>query len=91
MDYGPAEVLATYYDTLSAEVLVQFLLREGIPAEVRSDAALFGAFARCEVVVPTDLLRKAHWLMATADFSQSELTYYATGEVGADADNGTKS
>jgi hypothetical protein len=79
-------VLATFFDSASAQVVLTLLLSEGIPAEVRSDTPLLGEGRRCEVVVPTELARKARWVLAQADFSEAELTYYATGELGSGAD-----
>jgi len=76
--------LATVFDTLSAQVLVERLNGEGVPTRLKTDSSLFGAARRCEILVPAELLNRAQWLLSSAQFSDTELSYLATGELSSD-------
>jgi hypothetical protein len=83
------DVVATFPDVPSAHVLAVLLRAEGVPAELVSDTSLLGEARRCEVRVPSELVRRARWLMSQAQFTDAELTFLATGELDGD-DNAEK-
>jgi hypothetical protein len=74
--------VATLSDVPSAQVLAQRLIFEGVPARVMSDPQLLGEGRNCEVQVPGALAHRARWLLAAAQFTDEELNYLATGELG---------
>jgi hypothetical protein len=76
--------LMTVYDTLSAQVVAERLNGEGVPTRVQTDSPLFGVARTCEIFVPTELLHRARWLLASSQFSDAELSYLATGQLGSD-------
>src|SRR5689334_5598953 len=76
--------LLTVFDTLSAQVLTERLNGEGVPTRVRSDSEIFGVARRCEIFVPAELLPRAQRLLAASQFSDAELSYLATGQLGSD-------
>ena len=78
------EVVATLPDVASAHVLATMIRGEGVPAMVVTDSSLLGEARRSEVRVPTGMARRAHWLMSQAQFTDAELTFLATGELGGD-------
>jgi hypothetical protein len=76
--------LVTVFDTISAQVLVERLNGEGVPTRLRTDSSLFGAARCCEILVPVELLHRARGLLSSAQFSDAELSYLATGELSSD-------
>jgi hypothetical protein len=69
-------------DTVSAHALCERLIREGVPARVQSDMAVFGAASQCRVVVPQEALHRARWTLSNSEFTESELAWLAMGELG---------
>ena len=84
MSVSSWESLMTVFDTLSAQVLAARLNGEGVPTRVQTDSPIFGVARTCEIFVPTDLLHRARWLLASSQFSDAELSYLATGRLGSD-------
>jgi hypothetical protein len=78
------EVVATLPDVASAHVLATMIRGEGVPAMVVTDSSLLGEARRSDVRVPPGLARRAHWLISQAQFTDAELTFLATGELGGD-------
>ena len=78
------EVVATLPDVASAHVLATMIRGEGVPAMVITDSSLLGEARRSDVRVPQELARRARWLMSQAKFTDAELTFLATGELGGD-------
>jgi hypothetical protein len=76
------EVVATLPDVASAHVLATMIRGEGVPAMVVTDSSLLGEARRSDVRVPPGLARRAHWLMSQAQFTDAELMFLATGELG---------
>jgi hypothetical protein len=76
--------VATFLDVPSAHVVVVLLRAEGVPAKLVSDTPLLGEARPCQVRVPSELVRRAHWLMSQAQFTDAELTFLATGELDGD-------
>ena len=76
--------LITVFDTISAQVLVDRLNAEGVPTQLKSDSSLFGVARSCEILVPAEVLSRARRLLAAEPFSDSELSWLATGELGSD-------
>jgi len=82
--------LMTVLDTLSAQALVERLNGEGVPTRVQMDTSLLGVARNCEILVPGELLHRARWLLSSQHFSDTELTYLATGELSSDDPEETK-
>ena len=74
------ECFAVYHDELSAGVVAGYLRRNECPAEVLGSAgtALDNGI---RVLVPGQLLNRARWLWASADLTEADLEYLATGEL----------
>jgi hypothetical protein len=62
--------------------MVDLFRGEGLPAKLISGNPLFGDAQACEVRVPPELEHRARWLLSQAQFTDAELTYLATGELG---------
>jgi hypothetical protein len=59
---------------------------EGVPTIVEVDALAL-TFARSSLVwVPRHLIHRARWILAWSPASEAELTFLATGELGATED-----
>jgi hypothetical protein len=67
-------------------VFVTLFNNEGLPAELILGSPLFGNANGCEIRVPKELVHRARWILSQAQFSDAELTYLATGEMGGDRD-----
>jgi hypothetical protein len=80
------ETVAFLTDVPVAEVLAQLLADEGVLSRVVSDPQLFGEGRNCEIQVPSDLAHRARWLLAQSQFTDAELNYLATGELGPPAE-----
>jgi hypothetical protein len=76
------QVVATFADLASAHAIAALFRSEGVPAEVISDTSLLGEARHCEIRVPQELVHRARWLMSQAQFTDAELTFLATGELG---------
>jgi hypothetical protein len=74
------EQFAVYHDELAAGVVAEYLRRNDCPAEVVGSA---GAAVEpgVRVLVPGELLHRARWLWASANLTEAELQYLATGEL----------
>jgi hypothetical protein len=80
------QAVASVSDVPSAQVLAQRLIFDGVPARVMSGPQLLGEGRICEVQVPSVLAHRARWLLSQAQFTDEELTFLATEELG-DGDN----
>jgi hypothetical protein len=78
---NPWSVVATFADPISAEALSGRLTSEDVPCQVVSNDTLPGLATEFAVLVPTELLHRAQWILKQADFSEQELTYLATGKL----------
>ena len=74
-------VVAAFADPISAEALSGRLNSEEVPCQVVSNETLPGLATEFAVLVPTELLHRAQWILKQADFSEPELTYLATGKL----------
>lgn len=70
-------------DEASAQALAGRLRIEGVHAVVHREGLIPG-LERFRVIVPEDSVQRAHRVMATAERSEAELTYLATGKLGGD-------
>ena len=77
------QTVACLSDLPGAHVLAQRLRSDGVAVRVISDPQLLGEGRICEVQVPLPLVRKAQWLLPQAQFTDDELTFLATGELGS--------
>ncbi|MEJ0038702.1 MAG: hypothetical protein WDO68_21945 [Gammaproteobacteria bacterium] len=78
------QLLVTVFDTVSAQLISDRLNGEGVPTQVLSESAIFGAARSCQVLVPTQLLGRARKVLSSEQLSDSELSYLATGKLGTD-------
>jgi len=83
-------VLQVCPDHIAANIMVNFLRAESVPAIARNLSAVPGLEQGTEVLVPTVLVHRAKWLLAQQPQSEAELTYLATSTPPeSDADSGT--
>jgi hypothetical protein len=73
--------VASFSEPLSAEALAGRLTNENVPSQVSSNQTLPGLASEFAVLVPTELLHRAQWVLKQTNFSDQELTYLATGEL----------
>jgi hypothetical protein len=76
------QTVASLSDVPSAQILAQRLIFEGVPARVLSDPQLLGEGRNCEVQVPSFLAHRAKWVLSDSQFTDEELAFLATGELG---------
>ena len=74
--------MATLSDVSSGHVIVTLFNREGLPAELILGNPLLGDANACEIRVPREAAHRARWILSQAEFTDAELTYLATGELG---------
>jgi len=75
-------LLTTLPDVPSAQSLAQVLMDDGIVARVMSDASVLGQAAPSRIYVDATHLYRARRFMAQGQFTDEELNYLATGELG---------
>jgi hypothetical protein len=73
--------VVTYPDRLSAEAVLGLLTGGGVACQIISDEHLPGLASFFSIIVPTELLHRARWLLQDSQVSESELTYLATREL----------
>jgi hypothetical protein len=73
--------VAVYSDRLSAEATLGLLAPNEIPAYISSDEHVPGLGIRFAVLVPSDAVHRARWILRAPPISEGELTYLATGEL----------
>jgi hypothetical protein len=83
MRQGEWKIIATVPDTMSAQALLTYLEAEGVPSRIQSDTSLLGEARRCDILVPPELCHRANSLLAQGHFTDAELTFLATGELGS--------
>ena len=76
----------SFPDRFSAEALVGLLAGEGVPAYIASDEPIPGLARNFSVLVPPDLLHRAHWILKQAPVSETELTDLAIGDSSSPTD-----
>lgn len=77
------QVVATFSDFASGHVIVTLFNREGLPAKLILGNPLLGDANGCEIRVPREMAHRARWILSEAEFTDAELTYLATGELGS--------
>jgi hypothetical protein len=77
---------AMYSDAASAEVVAGLLRSESVQVRVAADEPVPGLTKGFRVMVPADMLGKARWVVAQAQFSDEELAQAALAEPGDDPD-----
>jgi hypothetical protein len=75
-------LLITLPDVPSAQSLAQVLMDDGIVARVMSDASVLGQAAPSRIYVGATHLYRARWFLTQRQFTDEELDYLATGELG---------
>jgi hypothetical protein len=77
------QVVETFSDVASGHVVVTLFNREGLPANLILGNPLLGDANGCEIRVPREMAHRARWILSQAEFTDAELTYLATGELGS--------
>ena len=72
---------AAYSDAASAEVVAGLLRNGSVPVHVASDEPMPGLVRGFRLLVPPDMLHRAKWIAAQAEFSEEELASLATGQL----------
>ena len=76
--------IAAYPDAASAEVVAGLLRSEGVPVNVASDEPMPGLIQGFRLMVPAEMLHRARWVVANADFTDEELAFLATDRLDSD-------
>ena len=84
----PWQQFATYSDAASAEVAAGLLRSEGVPVNVASDEPMPGLIQGFRLLVPAEMLHRARWVVANADFTDEELAFFATARLDSDESPG---
>lgn len=77
----------SFDDEPSAEAVAELLRGQGVPARVETQSPVPGLVEDIRVVVPKALEHRARWLLRSADVTDGELNFLATGKFD-DFDNG---
>ena len=85
----PWERFARFINPLEGHIVAGRLNVEGVPAIVEVASLGFDFSAATSVWVPKALMHRARWILAWEPPSEAELTFLATGEMGADRDDGS--
>ncbi len=67
---------------MSAEIIQQFLEDADVPTHISPGGLAAGIETDFRLSVPPSLVHRARWILANSDFSDSELRFLATGELG---------
>jgi hypothetical protein len=70
-----------YYTRGSADAVATMLESEEVPAMIEVAGLLGDPGTEFRVFIPTYLAHRARWLLAQAEFTDSELDYLATGKL----------
>lgn len=81
------EVLLTFEDEPSAQALAELLVKEGVPAAVDVQAPVPGLVENVRLVVRSDLVHRARWILDSSKLTEEELEFAATGRLPADSGN----
>lgn len=66
----------------AADAVASVLETEDVPTAIVACRLVRGIESDFELSVPDELLHRARWVLANSEFSDSELTYLATGQLG---------
>jgi hypothetical protein len=77
------QVVVTFSDVASGHVIATLFNREGLPAKLILGNPLLGDANGCEIRVPREVAHRARWILSQAEFTDAELTFLATGELGS--------
>lgn len=72
---------AVYSDAVSAWVAAELLRSEGVPVDVISNEPMPGLLEAFRLRVPGQMVRRAEWVFANAEFTEEELAFIATGRL----------
>ena len=82
------QLLTTLCDVPSAQAFAEILAAEGIAVRVTSEANVLGQAAPCQIHVDAAQLHRAQWTISQRAFTDEELAFLATGELGGDVERG---
>ena len=68
----------------SAEAVAVVLDAERVPTLLVAGSVVAGVDADFVLAVPAALAHRARWVLAQSDFTDAELEFLATGELGSD-------
>ncbi|MAG29764.1 MAG: hypothetical protein CL908_02585 [Deltaproteobacteria bacterium] len=80
MSQGNWQPLLEFQSRTSAEIVRGLLEAADVPTYLSAGGLAAGLEADFRLSVPPSLAHRARWILATSDFSESELNYLATGE-----------
>jgi hypothetical protein len=72
---------AAYSDAASAEVAAGLLRSEDVPVSVLSDEPMPGLIRGFRLMVPSELIHRARWVVSNAAFTDEELAFFATARL----------
>ena len=75
------DVFESYGDVASAEAITGLLRSEAVPVQLMPDEPIPGLVKCVRLMVPSDLLHRAKWVVSHAQLSDAELTFLATGQL----------
>ena len=74
--------LLEFQTRMSAEIIQQLLEEADVPTHLSPGGLAAGIEVDFRLSVPPSLAHRARWILANSDFSESELCFLATGEMG---------
>ena len=72
----------SFDDEPSAEAVAELLREQGVPAIVEIRSPIPGLVENIRVAVPPELEHRSRWILRSADVSERELNFLATGQLG---------
>jgi hypothetical protein len=86
---GQTDHFLSFENEPSAEAIAELLRGQGVPATVEIRSPVPGLLENIRIIVPKALEHRARWLLRSADVSDDELDFLATGELGAPGNRGS--
>jgi hypothetical protein len=71
-----------FRDRVSAGIVAAILESESVPITIETGSLFAGVEADFCLLVPSSLAHRARWVLAQSDFTDSELNFLATGQLG---------
>jgi hypothetical protein len=81
------QLLLEFSDRASAVLVATYLESEGVTTAIDCGSLFSGVQANFHLFVEASLAHRARWILAQSEFTDSELNFLSTGELGEPGSN----
>ncbi len=81
MESNDWQPFLSFSDRGSAEAVSALLQAEEVPTVIEAARLVAGFESEFRILVPTNLIHRARWVLSEFEFSDSEFEYLATGKL----------